>query len=1376
MPPSDHLPPDDLAGPTPDMPPVLPTRSEAEPQPDVPDDELELPDPPEGTQLLDVQDDAIKFRDPQDRRRERLRARLKQLRQRLERLRGVSVSKAEETATELVDLEKKFLQLAQQAEHALPDVVAQRGHPVLDDLVSWEATCQSAGALEAERAADELGREVFRDDAERWARRLDQQLEAHQEDTPNGPSADWLFSGLLEATAQHVESLRNQLKQMPALDEIHAIRNRYREQFAKQVAAHPPSEDELENWATYLVDQADSQLAAVPEQEPEASAAYLRVLIDDIEWYERQVPRKGKGRAQRKLRGKIERLKNEWQEQVLEDRLETKYGRGWVALWERMILVSIFVVLVLITALIAFGDSMTPGLMWTLEGFDALICAFFLTDFFGKMYYAPDHWRYFRRHWLFSLLPSIPFGLILLVVGAVAAPHADPTRYGRLARLMQLPRLVRYLALLRPAIALLRAFAFMVRGMDRIARMFGPLLNRNVILFPTRDERTAARHARLKLATLMRQFRAELIRRWRVTLETAPKEKRDAIGLMRVEGLRSACDLGYCLRPPAQRRKALGEHDISAEEMLRWLAGVTPQDVEAELGEQLVPRAARFIRLFSRVPMRWLPIISSCVPRVVVTMTDSEVIAAATRRTAAYLKRWHNTWFTVSDLYGTVTPSQFVDRTAQMLINSSKVPFFRLLNFGGLYLLVLFILWMFPYNMPDFVMSIFGIIQRLIGVTVLVLGGICAVIWGLGLWLQKLAQEATDFYERAAHAQYLTLTEAIRCRSLIRDAEIISDRVLLPETRIWLNRDDEQIRARQRRAFIERIKRSLMGLHIHGDTSRGFDPLERVVMLYRDALDGALLTDNDTRTTNQLLGNPAIQQFQSWSERVSGGEAAALQKLDLTRQKSLLPGPYLWFNFITQAIAHSAAQLILEYNRHAVPIPERAVLSEDNKKRFECWLKRETDETAQSRLTEMQMAGQYVTTSFTALHFLDVDPHRDQEVADLFGSEVLARMQHDRGVMIRRIFGTYPLHNKPRDRRSVNLQTVYDEWFSGGRMVLLPVYLFWRLLKSLGSLVAFLWRSARELQRPHLRRSTDDAAQADFGTACRKIDRMRGPITRAATMMRTLIDPEYLGINIPGLAESTLGRADVESDLEFLDAEPTVFEEIRFERQRAEADMQRLGGRIEAGLMKEIAEKLGLAQEEVENAEHLRAAACAYLADHSGVRRHLSCHAIIRQVFDRAGRQEALPLRLFPMFRLKGAFGRWWKQYGLGGKRARRMAWRAVAHNTWGVADCLEVWDKHGDTAEEEGVRIMTELLRQPARINEQLVSIRMVQTLAVLDVLNYRQHVFQLGNYAAQGDIADEFLAWGPITARADAIETPTLTNLKALQASFGGSADRDD
>ncbi len=74
-------------------------------------------------------------------------------------------------------------------------------------------------------------------------------------------------------------------------------------------------------------------------------------------------------------------------------------------------------------------------------------------------------------------------------------------------------------------------------------------------------------------------------------------------------------------------------------------------------------------------------------------------------------------------------------------------------------------------------------------------------------------------------------------------------------------------------------------------------------MLYRDWLDGAMFTSNDTRTTNQLLGNTALRQLLLTRDASPGGTSSRFNKR-ISRIVSLLKGPYLWFHFIANSLSH----------------------------------------------------------------------------------------------------------------------------------------------------------------------------------------------------------------------------------------------------------------------------------------------------------------------------------------------------------------------------------------------------------------------------------------------------------------------------------------
>jgi hypothetical protein len=53
----------------------------------------------------------------------------------------------------------------------------------------------------------------------------------------------------------------------------------------------------------------------------------------------------------------------------------------------------------------------------------------------------------------------------------------------------------------------------------------------------------------------------------------------------------------------------------------------------------------------------------------------------------------------------------------------------------------------------------------------------------------------------------------------------------------------------------------------------------------------------------------------------------------------------------------------------------------------------------------------------------------------------------------------------------------------------------------------------------------------------------------------------------------------------------------------------------------------------------------------------------------------------------------------------------------------------------ERGERVLADLVRHPERITGMLVTLRTVQTLSLLDILLYREHVYRLGRYAESGD-----------------------------------------
>ena len=173
---------------------------------------------------------------------------------------------------------------------------------------------------------------------------------------------------------------------------------------------------------------------------------------------------------------------------------------------------------------------------------------------------------------------------------------------------------------------------------------------------------------------------------------------------------------------------------------------------------------------------------------------------------------------------------------------------------------------------------------------------------------------------------------------------------------------------------------------------------------------------------------------------------------------------------------------------------------------------------------------------------------------------------------------------------------------------------------------------------------------------------------------------------------------------------------------------------------------MGLPAEALTSQVHVRTAAVAYLADIRHVRRYLSARQILDEAYRLAVTLPILTGTKRGWFRLRRIFARYWKQHGFGDERTRRAAWRATVYNLWGVADALLIWHRFGDDAPAKGERLLGELLLYPSRITEQLTTLRTIQTLAVLDVLHYREHVYQLGRYADMGDSPSNLLRWNTV------------------------------
>ncbi|MGP0064608.1 MAG: hypothetical protein ACLQGP_13545, partial [Isosphaeraceae bacterium] len=371
--------------------------------------------------------------------------------------------------------------------------------------------------------------------------------------------------------------------------------------------------------------------------------------------------------------------------------------------------------------------------------------------------------------------------------------------------------------------------------------------------------------------------------------------------------------------------------------------------------------------------------------------------------------------------------------------------------------------------------------------------------------------------------------------------------------------------------------------------------LRNVRLLYQDYLDGSPLHRSDTKASIQLLGNLALTNLRRSHLRHLLREGRTLDRLDLSRAGGLFGGPYLWFNYITRLLVQETAILILDYNRHAIPVDRLACSPESIRGEFRAWLagrlkvdlsevrlpepvtpmpaedvsssgsglQSGCDERPTSRPARAFASGERAgtrrreaeefleTVEFTAVDFLSDDPDRDSEIRSRFGPQVAALVRRDRQQNVRRAFRSFPLHELPSSSRTINPFILYENYLSGGRIALLPLYLLAAVARVLGFAVRSVYRVVHEILHPQV--DQDRTVPADtYWAALRKIHRMRKPVFMGSLWLRARFDVEYLGLALPTAPPAIAAESMMESDLDYIGAtrqDRIIAEQVKHEHQ-----------------------------------------------------------------------------------------------------------------------------------------------------------------------------------------------------------------------------------
>lgn len=1010
-----------------------------------------------------------------------------------------------------------------------------------------------------------------------------------------------------------------------------------------------------------------------------------------------------------RLRRRSRRARRAADDFELQARLERLLSPRGVSLLEAT---SFALLLVVVATLVlqAFVPEDSPLLPWT-NAIDATAGCWFVLEFALKWSLAPRRLSWFLRNAVTDLLPAIPAVLFLLPAPGLGGAAHDALVL-RILRVFRVSWAARYVQALRPLLRTLRLLLLLVRGMDGTVRRFRPLLDRTFVFLGTarRESVVTESHRDLLFAALRREqslFRA------------LPAEAQDEwLHQLLAELPARARALPGAWSEPEARNPS---REIAVDAACEFLWALRPHDVERWLSPGDVRAIDRIVRVLRVPPIGWLPILRSFRVRQRLDTAEERIVAFG-RRIADWLMGWQDRLQFFADLHGIVTGPQILDRVATAMVKASQRPAVRLLLFGGLFS----------------ILSVFweeNCLSKVVGLPLLLLGSVCLVFLVTGWWLKRIAGDASERFRLTSEAHFVSLLGLVKERHQEEDTAFLARRTIGDATP----------------AAAELLRRQLEGaragvpVDLHGFDERQELLASRVALLYLHFLGGALLHESDVKTTEQLLANLSLDSLRHGHLGYTKKDRKRLKGLRLD-EGSVLRGPFLWFRFITESIAVETSKRILEYNRRCVPLPQRQHLSPERERELVEWLRGRCDPRAGRTIERLPAPGAatgYATTEFHALHFLTVEAERDAHVAAMFGQDVLDALRADRRNMIRAIFGMRPAQETAGALRTFNAWQLYWGRLSHGRFLLLPLLVPGRALRRIAWVVSRIRQIVREVVAPQLERKVRDVGVATFSVALRKIHRMKAPGLVEAVRMRIDVDPAYCGAPVAFADPAAQEPVELQRDLDFL----RMHERERTTFLAAAARNRELVASLQAALqwLPELGEP-GASPEARADGE--LAVAIAWITDRDRVRTLAGAEAWRTMELPGLladGRDAGLFVRaawwVGDLFR-RHAVDRWLLAQKIPASARGRRRLRLAYARDRAVRLCVDAWNElpSGTSATGAAAERLRATWRSGPEVRRELVSLRAIQSLSVLDVRNYRALVFELGGYAQDGE--DESLA----------------------------------
>jgi hypothetical protein len=896
---------------------------------------------------------------------------------------------------------------------------------------------------------------------------------------------------------------------------------------------------------------------------------------------EDQAARTSLRRQGQKIERAVRQVHREWQEKLLTLRMESLFGHRFVMILENTVLALILVLFGLMASE-AVLERLSPGglsagqhefFAWA----DLAVCSVFLFEFGLKLSLAPHRLSYFIQHMLIDLIASLPFGFVAhqieleqmsAVLGAGAARRSwwSPTHIARLARSL------RFLRFLLPIVRLARVALILLRLSDRLVRRMARVLNRNIVLFEpfqAQKPESSDRHRLVSLRSELEHARSAIEAR-------LDRDQRRQLAERVLGDLQTRAD---CLPSPSIEEPSTDTtgREIPVEAVVEKLIQMTPERVLDRMGAASVKAVDRYMSLLDLPLVRRLPVVRNLVAYR--EKNPAEAVALAANYLGYLIQRGLDVVYFFADLHGTLSPPVFLDRLGATIVNAVRTPAKRLLSLGSAFLVLFLIVEAVSFLRPF--RTVVVKIQNLMGWPVIALGIFCLAFWLLGAWFRKIANQSADFCERVVEAQFATHTKALKSRRHDQDAQFLAERVIDPELLLRTSDDRDPN----------------LGHSSHDNESGQASPgwfenrelafLRNVRLLYQDYLDGSPLHRSDTKASVQLLGNLALGNLRRSHLDHLLRESRTIDRLDLSRAGGLFGGPYLWFNYITRMLVQETALLILDYNRHAIPVDRLACSPEAIRRRFRDWLAdrlkidpeeiwlpelmtpereglvhqvagldaehlKDRSSANSSRIGRREAGGFLETVEFTAVDFLADDAERDCEIHARFGPQVAELVRRDRQQNVRRAFRSFPLHELPLAARTINPFSFYESYLAGGRIMLLPLWLARAALRGIVIGFQSIYRVVHEILHPHVDRQRVVPSDT-YWAALRKIHRMRKPVFMGSLWLRARFDVEYLGLPLPSAPEGNASQSLMETDLDYIGAtrrDRIIAEQVRRQHQK----------------------------------------------------------------------------------------------------------------------------------------------------------------------------------------------------------------------------------